>query len=101
MVAPEASAKTGNAHRPEALNADRLHSAYRSAGGSGAEQLWHFPVSSAPRRRHGDRIYGRVGTNLHADDSPREMLRQIVLAIRVWRPDVILADAPNGTPARR
>ena len=38
----------------------------------------------------------RPGTTLHAGHAADQLLRQVVLALRTWRPDVIVTDAPDA-----
>jgi photosystem II stability/assembly factor-like uncharacterized protein len=73
----------------------RLVAAVRQAGGAAAESLWQFPVPSHLARadreelvKSWEQMHGK-----HAAD--QTMLRQLVLAIRMWRPDVILTDSPD------
>jgi photosystem II stability/assembly factor-like uncharacterized protein len=83
------------AERPQAAQeSQRLALATRLAGGAAAESLWQFPrpahlatddpaaLITAWDSRHG----GRAGD---------ELLRQLVLALRVWRPSVVVTDS-NG-----
>jgi photosystem II stability/assembly factor-like uncharacterized protein len=73
----------------------RLDSAWRQAGGAAAEMLWQFPVSShLCQAERGELI--AAWDKLHGDRAAEQMLRQLVLAIRTWRPDVIITDDPDG-----
>jgi len=79
-----------------ALDPEKLSSAMRIVGGTAGESLWQFPLpnhdegcSANQLLEHWDR--------LHGDRSSIQMLRQLVLAIRVWRPEVIVTDAGKGS----
>jgi photosystem II stability/assembly factor-like uncharacterized protein len=78
----------------EASQPLRFAAADRLAGGAAAETLWQFPLpqhlANADKKQvldHWDR--------LHGERAAREILRQLVLAIRMWRPDVIVTDHPD------
>jgi photosystem II stability/assembly factor-like uncharacterized protein len=72
----------------------RFAAAHRIAGGAAAEMLWQFPVSqdysNAPK---GDQL--KYWDGLHGNAAAQQLLRQLVLAIRIWQPDVILTDHPD------
>jgi photosystem II stability/assembly factor-like uncharacterized protein len=79
-----------------ATEALRLAAAVRQAGGAAGETLWHFPL---PRHRaDGDKTElvkswdGRYG-----NAAAEELLRQLVLAVRLWRPDVVVTDGANDS----
>ena len=74
---------------------DRLALAARLAGGAGGEALWQFPLAQHLDTGRRDDLL-KAWSGLHAD-APGELLRQLVLAIRLWRPDVIVTDCvKNG-----
>jgi photosystem II stability/assembly factor-like uncharacterized protein len=84
---------------PESTSADlgrsgaefRTNEAYRQAGGAVSESLWQFPIAS--HLTHTDRDMLIASWNkLHGGRAPEEFLRQVVLAIRAYRPEVILTD---------
>jgi photosystem II stability/assembly factor-like uncharacterized protein len=79
----------------------RFAAAVRLAGGAAGETLWQFPVPQHLARADKldllaawDQVHGK-----HAAD---QLLRQLVLALRVWRPEVVVTDSPspqvNGYP---
>jgi photosystem II stability/assembly factor-like uncharacterized protein/tetratricopeptide (TPR) repeat protein len=72
--------------------AARFSAAVRQAGGASGEMLWAFPLSShllrAPRA---DLL--RAWDTLHGDQAAEQLLRQLVLSIRMWRPAVLITDA--------
>jgi photosystem II stability/assembly factor-like uncharacterized protein len=72
----------------------RFAAAVRQAGGAAGETLWQFPVPQHLARSDKmellaawDQVHGR-----HAAD---QLLRQLVLALRVWRPEVVVTDSPS------
>src|SRR5262249_1277010 len=72
----------------------RYAAALRQAGGAAGEMLWQFPVPEHRLRSDGPTLPpGR--DQLHAGRAAEELLRQMVLALRIWRPDVILTDHPD------
>ena len=85
------------AHPRQALDPEKLSAAMRHVGGSAGESLWQFPLplhqeGCSPEQllAHWDR--------LHGERSSTQLLRQLVLAIRIWRPEVIVTDvAMTGT----
>ncbi|MCS7046425.1 MAG: YCF48-related protein, partial [Gemmataceae bacterium] len=95
VAADPKTAQPGHANDPQ-----RFHAATRLAGGLAGESLWQFPQPS-----HLD-FSDKAGllaywNGAHADRAEREMLRQLVLALRMWRPDVVVTDAPGGTANNR
>ncbi len=78
-----------------ANDALRLTAATRMAGGVSAETLWHFPVPSHLRYADKDALIAHWNRG-HGSRADRELLRQLVLALRTWRPDVVVTDAPDG-----
>jgi photosystem II stability/assembly factor-like uncharacterized protein len=80
------------------IEAPRLGAAVRQAGGAAAEMLWQFPVPS--HLAHIDRRELIEAWNkLHGDRADDQLIRQLVLAIRMWRPDVLVTDSPDGPGA--
>ncbi len=73
----------------------RLAFAWRQAGGASAEMLWQFPVASHLSMAERPEVIA-AWDKLHGDRAAEQMLRQLVLAIRMWRPDVIITDDPDG-----
>jgi photosystem II stability/assembly factor-like uncharacterized protein len=93
----------GSAAFGHAAAGQRLAAAFRRAGGASAEVLWQFP-----RPEHAAHV-GKEGlldgwNRLHGSRADRELLRQLVLALRMWRPDVVITDHPDAavteSPAR-
>jgi photosystem II stability/assembly factor-like uncharacterized protein len=77
--------------------ADRLRLAARLAGGAGGEALWQFPLAQHLDTSRRDDLL-KAWATLHGDAAD-ELLRQLVLAIRLWRPDVIVTDCANSGAA--
>ena len=73
----------------------RYSAAVRQAGGAAAEMLWQFPVGSHLTRSSRDDLL-QSWDALHEGHAAEQLLRQMVLALRVWRPDVVVADGADG-----
>jgi photosystem II stability/assembly factor-like uncharacterized protein len=81
-----------------ASEALRFAAAVRLAGGAAGEMLWQFPVPQhLATAEESDLI--KSWDQLHAERSAEELLRQLVLALRIWRPDVVITDSPGGKKA--
>ncbi len=78
-----------------ALDARRYASAVRRAGGLTGETLWHFPTPQ--HLEHADKKAVLAHWNrLHASHAEEELLRQLVLTLRVWRPGIVFGDDPES-----
>jgi tetratricopeptide (TPR) repeat protein len=94
VTAPDAN----SAAPSRSVEAPRLSAAVRQAGGAAAEMLWQFPIPS--HLAHTDRRQLIEAWNqLHGDRADDQLVRQLVLAIRMWRPDVLITDSPDGPGA--
>ncbi len=78
----------------ESAQPQRLAGADRAAAGAAAETLWQFPspqhfagADKADVLKYWDRMHG--------DRAAQELLRQLVLALRMWQPDLVLGDHPD------
>ncbi len=80
------------------LDAQRLSAAVRQAGGAAAEMLWQFPVPSHLTRTDRREIIA-AWNKLHGDQADDHLVRQLVLALRMWRPNVLITDSPDGPGA--
>jgi photosystem II stability/assembly factor-like uncharacterized protein len=94
VVAPDpataAPARSAEAHR--------FAAAVRSAGGGAGESLWQFPLPQ--HLAGGDKAALLKGWDgRHGGRAAEELLRQLVLALRVWRPEVVVTDAAAGADA--
>jgi photosystem II stability/assembly factor-like uncharacterized protein len=68
----------------------------RTAGGAAAETLWQFPfpehLDSADKTQ-----FVRSWDTMHGERrAAQEFSRQLVLALRTWRPSVVVADQPDA-----
>ncbi len=75
----------------------RLRYAMRLAGGASGESGWAFPIAA-----HAAGLPPRdllaSWNRAHGGKANEQLLRQAVLAIRVWQPEVIVCDAYAATP---
>jgi photosystem II stability/assembly factor-like uncharacterized protein len=94
VVAPD----PGSAAPSRASDAARFAYAVRQAGGAAGEMLWQFPLAGHAARGSKDELM-TAWNALHGQRADREMLRQLVLALRIWRPDVVVTDPPDGQAA--
>ncbi|HEY7427462.1 MAG TPA: YCF48-related protein [Gemmataceae bacterium] len=69
----------------------RFAAAVRQAGGAAGEMLWAFPLSSHLLRASRRDLLHAWDTP-HEDQAAEQLLRQLILTIRMWRPAVILTD---------
>jgi photosystem II stability/assembly factor-like uncharacterized protein len=84
----------GSAAWPRAVEAQRLAAAIRQAGGMAGEMLWQFPVARHAAQAGKEELL-RTWNRLHGGRADRQLLRQFVLALRMWRPEVIITDHPD------
>ncbi len=80
-------------------DARRYAAAVRLAGGMTGETLWHFPMPQYLERcdvkailAHWNRLHNEGGAE-------EELIRQLVLALRMWRPSVVISDAGQDAAA--
>ncbi|MCI0458802.1 MAG: YCF48-related protein [Gemmataceae bacterium] len=85
-----------------ASDPQRFAAAVRRAGGAAGELLWQFPLP----RHLAQEAKGKLlesWDRLHGGGAEKHLLRQLVLALRTWRPDVVVTDHPDarvtGSPA--
>jgi photosystem II stability/assembly factor-like uncharacterized protein len=76
-----------------ASDAQRFSAAVRTAGGGAGEMLWQFPVPQHLLPCEPLELL-KSWDRLHADRAADQLLRQLVLTIRIWRPDVVITDQP-------
>ncbi len=84
-----------------AADGQRFAAALRMAGGAAGEMLWQFPLPRHLENLSAEELL-RAWNGLLGNRADQEMLRQLVLALRLWRPDVVLTDPPGakaGSPA--
>jgi photosystem II stability/assembly factor-like uncharacterized protein len=92
VVVPDAA----GAAPGKALQPFRTSAGARLAGGAAGETLWAFPV---PSHLSGTRKEDLLAAwnRLHGDRAQENLLAQMILALRMWRPNVVLADGPSAT----
>ena len=81
-----------------ALDPEKLSGAMRQVGGTVGEVLWHFPLPAHQEGLTGERLLAQWDKS-HDEQANRQVLRQLVLAIRLWRPEVLVTDAIGSDPA--
>ncbi|HMC88841.1 MAG TPA: YCF48-related protein, partial [Gemmataceae bacterium] len=90
------SADAASADPARASQAMRFAAAVRAAGGAAGETLWQFALPQHLVRADSKELI-RAWNPLFADRAADEVLRQLVLAVRIWRPDVVVTDSPDAT----
>jgi hypothetical protein len=73
----------------------RLGFAVRQAGAASGEMLWQFPLPQHLREVGKEAIL-QAWNQDHDGRAGHELLRQMVLALRTWRPELVLTDSPDG-----
>lgn len=93
-------AEPTGSHPRLALQTEKITAAMRQVGGAAGESLWQFPLPHSHEGCTAEQLYDHWD-KLHGERASVELLRQTVLAIRVWRPEVIVTDVAkkNGDPA--
>lgn len=76
----------------------RFTEAWRQGGGAVGETLWQFPLSTHLTSATRDALLG-AWNRVHGGAAAEQMLSQLVLAIRMYKPEVLLTDHPNGDQA--
>jgi photosystem II stability/assembly factor-like uncharacterized protein len=69
----------------------RYAAAARAAGGLTGETLWAFSLPQHVANAGRDQVLD-CWNRRHAQQAPQELLRQLVLALRLWRPAVVIGD---------
>jgi photosystem II stability/assembly factor-like uncharacterized protein len=78
-----------------AADRQRLAAAFRRAGGAAGESLWQLPFPQHLANA-GKQDLLESWNRLHGNRADKQLLRQMVLALRMWRPDVVITDHPDG-----
>lgn len=73
----------------------RYSFAMRQAGALTGETLWHFPMPQHLERCDKKTILAHWN-QLHAKRAEEELMRQLVLSLRVWRPDILVSEHPDS-----
>jgi photosystem II stability/assembly factor-like uncharacterized protein len=92
------SCDPGTAAPARSSEASRFNEAIRQAGGAAGETLWQFPVSSHMASADREHLM-QAWDKLHGDRAADQLLRQLVLAIRTWQPDVVVTDSVDRDAA--
>ena len=87
-------------HPRLALDPEKITAAMRLVGGGTGESLWQFPLPQFHEGSSAEKLYEHWD-KLHGERASVQLLRQMVLAIRIWRPEVVITDAAkrNTDPA--
>ena len=88
------SADPTTAPMKHAGDPQRWSEAVRRAGGTAGECLWQFPLASHQTGLTAEQLIGNWD-KLHGGTAGEMLLRQLVLAIRMWQPEVVGTD-PAG-----
>jgi photosystem II stability/assembly factor-like uncharacterized protein/LmbE family N-acetylglucosaminyl deacetylase len=82
----------------EATAPMRLAEAVRQSGGASSEMIWQFPVPEHLKRTK-DQELMEFWNKQHGEHASEQLLLQLVLALRIWRPSVVITDSPEmGSP---
>jgi photosystem II stability/assembly factor-like uncharacterized protein/tetratricopeptide (TPR) repeat protein len=73
----------------------RFEAAWRASCGAAAESLWPFPLPAHRATATPPELLAGWD-RLHGDKAGEQLLRQLVLALRVWQPEVVVTDS-DGT----
>jgi photosystem II stability/assembly factor-like uncharacterized protein len=74
-----------------ASDPQRWSQAVRSAGGAVGASMWQFPLQSAQASLGAKELLTTFDP-LHGNRAGEMMLRHLVLALRMWQPDVVVCD---------
>jgi photosystem II stability/assembly factor-like uncharacterized protein/tetratricopeptide (TPR) repeat protein len=78
-----------------ASDGQRLDAALREVGGAAGEMLWQFPLPQHLARCDAPELI-KAWDKTHGDQAAQDLLRQLVLSLRMWRPNVVVTDAGQG-----
>ena len=81
-----------------AFDGDRLAAAVAWAGGAAGEMAWPFPVPNYLQNADKETLL-KTWNRLHGDRAGEAYLRQLVLALRTWRPNVVVVDQSDAFTA--
>ncbi len=91
VLAPDpASAAPGRA-----LDAQRFAAAVRQAGAASGEMLWQFALPQHLAQADEKQLLA-FWNQAQDNQAGRELLRHLVLALRIWRPEVVLTGQPSA-----
>ncbi|HYP64355.1 MAG TPA: YCF48-related protein, partial [Acidocella sp.] len=78
-----------------AADPQRWAEAVRRAGGAAGECLWQFPLAQYQANLPAKELMA-AWDKLHDGHAAEMLLRQLVLSLRIWQPDVVVTD-PSGS----
>ena len=94
-----AAADPNTADPKRAADTFRLHAAMREASGLAADASWQFPVPGHLLDGKSDALLA-AWVKQHGPAAEEKLVGELVLAIRMWQPQVVVADAyHNRAPA--
>lgn len=70
----------------------RLHAAMREASGAATDACWQFPIPGHLADGKSDALLA-AWVKQHGPAAEDKLVAELVLAIRMWRPEVVVADA--------
>lgn len=76
-----------------AFDTDRLVEGIRLAGGCAGEILWQFPMPQHMQGATAQQFTRHWASSQDPNRGMEDLVRQLVLAIRTWRPDVVVTDS--------
>ena len=91
-------AEAGTSSLVHARDPFRVNAAARQSGGAVGEMLWQFPLPQHLAMADKQALLSHWN-RLHNNQADLELLRQLVLALRVWRPEVVIGDWEKSNPA--
>jgi photosystem II stability/assembly factor-like uncharacterized protein len=82
-----------------AADRERLAAAMRLSGGAAGEIFWQFPITGFQDGVDVQALL-EMWEQRHDEKAALALLRQLVLALRIWRPEAIVTDSPTDDTAR-
>jgi photosystem II stability/assembly factor-like uncharacterized protein len=92
-------ADPASAEPVRAAEPDRWQAASDRAAGAAAEILWQFPLPQHLTQADRPGLV-KYWDRMHGDHAAEQMLRQLVLALRIWQPAVVITDHPDAVITR-
>jgi photosystem II stability/assembly factor-like uncharacterized protein/tetratricopeptide (TPR) repeat protein len=77
-----------------AAEAQRFTTAMRQAGGAAGDMLWQFALPQCQARSEATDVL-KAWDKQHAGRAAQDLLQQLVLTLRMWRPNVLVTDQPE------
>jgi photosystem II stability/assembly factor-like uncharacterized protein len=88
------SSDAATASPVHATESQRFNTALRQAGGAAGEVLWQFALPQCQARSEAMDIV-KAWDKQHAGRGAQDLLQQLVLSLRMWRPNVVVTDQPD------